>query len=162
MLLATKQQHKAKTQNRNTQQRRLNTQKRTARKNIDQVGKFQEAPHLQDSIQTHSEYSKCWNSKTENFLYWATLESSLRESLEAPFILRKDIKTDHQRDKEIFRTTKPQKPVKLTIDNSQLNNNRDIAMNMRHMNHVNTCKLWLRTCIKDITRYTLRTSLLHI
>jgi hypothetical protein len=49
MLLASnKQQQKEKTQNRNTQQRRLNTQKRTARKTIDQVGKFQEAPHLQD------------------------------------------------------------------------------------------------------------------
>jgi hypothetical protein len=45
MLLATnKQQHKEKTQNRKTQQNRLNAQKRTAGKNIDQVG-------LQDSTE---------------------------------------------------------------------------------------------------------------
>ncbi len=29
-------------------------------------------------------------------------------------------KTDHLRDQELFTTTKPQKPVKLTIDNSQV------------------------------------------
>lgn len=41
-----------------TQQKRLNTEKRTAGKNIEQVG-LQEAPHLEDSIQNHSEYSTC-------------------------------------------------------------------------------------------------------
>jgi hypothetical protein len=39
MLLATnKQQHKEKTKNRKTQQNRLNAQKKTVGKNIDQVG----------------------------------------------------------------------------------------------------------------------------
>jgi hypothetical protein len=59
MLLAcNKQQHKEITKNRKTQQDRQNTQKRTAEKNKDQVS-LQEAPHLQDFIQNHSEYSKC-------------------------------------------------------------------------------------------------------
>jgi hypothetical protein len=49
-----------------TQQKRLNTEKRTAGKNIEQVG-LQEAPHLEDSIQNHSEYSTCWNSNKEFF-----------------------------------------------------------------------------------------------
>jgi hypothetical protein len=30
-------------------------------------------------------------------------------------------------------------------------------MNMRYTNHVNTCILWLRTFIKNITGYTSRT-----
>jgi len=64
------------------------------------------------------------------------------------FILLKDNKAGHLRDKESFRTIKPQKPVKLTIDNSKLGGNRDIGMNMRHTNHVNTCVLWLRTLSK--------------
>jgi hypothetical protein len=34
------------------------------------------------------------------------------------------------REKELFTATKPQKPVKLTIDNSQ------ICMNMRHANTI--------------------------
>jgi hypothetical protein len=38
----------------------------------------------------------------------------------------------HLRNKEIIRTTKPQTPVKLSIDNAQLSSNRDIGMNMRH------------------------------
>jgi hypothetical protein len=42
MLLASNKQHKEKTQESKTQQDRLNTQKRTAGKNIDQVG-LQEA-----------------------------------------------------------------------------------------------------------------------
>jgi hypothetical protein len=39
------------------------------------------------------------------------------------FIFHKYNKTEHLRDKELFRTTKPQKPVKLIIDNSQLSSN---------------------------------------
>jgi hypothetical protein len=43
-----------------------------------------------------------------------------------------DNKIGHLRDKESFRTTKPQKPVKWTIDNSKLGSNRDIGMTMKH------------------------------
>jgi hypothetical protein len=43
MLLASNKQDKEKTQSRNTQQKRLTTQKKTARKNRDQVG-LQEGP----------------------------------------------------------------------------------------------------------------------
>ncbi len=75
----------------------------------------------------------------------------------AAFSFQKNNKTDHLRDKELLTTTKPQKPVKLTIDNSQLSSNWDIGMNMRHANHFNTCRLWLRMFVKDITRYTLNT-----
>jgi len=61
MLLASNKQHKEITKNRKTKQ------KRTAEKNNkDQVG-LQEALHLQDFIQNHAEYSKCWNSKKEFF-----------------------------------------------------------------------------------------------
>jgi hypothetical protein len=59
MLLASnKQQHKEITKSRMTQEDGQNAQKKAAGKNKDQVG-FQEAPHLQDSLQNHSEYSKC-------------------------------------------------------------------------------------------------------
>jgi hypothetical protein len=64
---------------------------------------------------------------------------------------------DHLINKEICRTTKPEKSAKLTIDNAQLSSNGGIGMNMRDTSHANTCILWLRTFIKDITRYTLRT-----
>jgi hypothetical protein len=128
MLLASnKQQHKEITKSRKTQQDRQNAQKRTAGKNKDQVG-FQEEPHLQNSLQNHSEYSKCWNSKQEFFLIEQP-SSPLQHNLQSvAFILQKDKKTDHLRDKELFTTTKPQNTVKLTIDNSQL------GMNMRHTN----------------------------
>jgi hypothetical protein len=33
------------------------------------------------------------------------------------FVLQKDDKTDHLRNKENFRTIKPQEPLKLAIDN---------------------------------------------
>jgi hypothetical protein len=46
----------------------------------------------------------------------------------ATFSFQKNNKTDHLRDKELLTTTKPQKPVKLTIDNSQLSSNWDIGM----------------------------------
>jgi hypothetical protein len=55
---------------------------------------------------------------------------------------------DHLINKEIFRTTKPEKSAKLTIDNAQLSSNGDIGMNMRDTIHANTCILWLRTFIK--------------
>jgi hypothetical protein len=55
-------------------------------------------------------------------LFWSSITESL-EVLRVTFILQKDNKTDHLRDKELFTTTKPQKPVELTIDNSQLNRN---------------------------------------
>jgi hypothetical protein len=63
---------------------------------------------------------------------------------------------DHLRYQELCTTTKPEKPLKLTTDNSQVSD-RDIGMNMRHVNHFNTCIQWLRTIVKDITGYTLRT-----
>jgi hypothetical protein len=34
------------------------------------------------------------------------------------FVLQKDDKTEHPRNKENFRTIKPQEPLKLAIDNS--------------------------------------------
>jgi hypothetical protein len=42
------------------------------------------------------------------------------------------------RNKKIFKIAKPQNPIKLTIHNSKLSNNKNIGMNMRHMNHFNT------------------------
>ncbi len=79
MLLAGNKQHyKEKTQNQNTWQNRLNTQKRTARKNIDQGG-LQQAPNLQDSMQ-NSEHSKCWNSKKE-FLFIEQPSSPLTQNI---------------------------------------------------------------------------------
>jgi hypothetical protein len=54
----------------------------------------------------------------------------------------------------------PEEPMKLTIGNVQPSSNRDIGMNTRHMHHVNTCILWLRTFIKGIIEYILKT-LLH-
>jgi hypothetical protein len=57
MLLASNKQHyKEKTQNQNTEQNRLHTGK-NSKENIDQGG-LQQAPKLQDSMQT-SEHSKC-------------------------------------------------------------------------------------------------------
>jgi hypothetical protein len=50
-----------------------------------------------------------------------------------------------------LRTRKPQEPVKLTIDYTQLSSNRDIGINLRYMDHVNTCTLWLSIFIKGIT-----------
>jgi hypothetical protein len=38
---------------------------------------------------------------------------------------------DHLINKEICRTTKPEKSAKLTIDNAQLSSHGDIGMNMR-------------------------------
>jgi len=58
LLASTKQQHKEIKTNRKTRQDRQNTQKRTAEKNKHRVG-LQEAPHLQDFIRHHSEYSEC-------------------------------------------------------------------------------------------------------
>lgn len=46
-------------------------------------------------------------------------------------ILLKDNKTHHLRNKEIFRTIKPQKPAKVTLDNAQISSIRDVGMNMR-------------------------------
>jgi hypothetical protein len=48
------------------------------------------------------------------------------------FLIAFKTTTTHLRNKEIIRTTKPQTPVKLTLDNAQLSSNRDIGMNMRH------------------------------
>jgi hypothetical protein len=45
------------------------------------------------------------------------------------FILQKDNKVVHLRNKKIFRTTKPQAPVKLIIDNAKLSSIRDIGTN---------------------------------
>jgi hypothetical protein len=42
---------------------------------------------------------------------------------------------DHLINKEICRTTKPEKSAKLTIDNAQLSSNGDIGMNMRDTSH---------------------------
>jgi hypothetical protein len=64
---------------------------------------------------------------------------------------------DHLINKEICRTTKPEKSAKLTIDNAQLSSHGDIGMNMRETSHANTCILRLRTFAKNITSYTLRT-----
>jgi hypothetical protein len=49
-----------------------------------------------------------------------------------PFIFQ-DNKPDHLRVKELFTTTKPQKPVKLTIGNSQLCSNQGTGMITRHL-----------------------------
>jgi hypothetical protein len=69
MLLASnKQKHKEITQKKKKTHNRIDK----THKNKDQVG-LQEAPHLQDFIQNHSEYSEHWNSKKRNFPYWATL-----------------------------------------------------------------------------------------
>jgi len=45
-------------------------------------------------------------------------------------------------NKENIKTQKDGRRVKLTIDNAQVSSNRDIGMNMRQMNHVNSCILW--------------------
>jgi hypothetical protein len=57
LLASNKPQHKDKTKNRPTEWEKLNLKERTAGKNKEQVG-LQEAPHLQDSKQNHSENSK--------------------------------------------------------------------------------------------------------
>jgi hypothetical protein len=68
MLLASnKQQHKKITKNRKTQQDRKNTQKKDSRQEQRPRG-LTRAPHLQDFIQNHSEYSNRRNSKKEFFL----------------------------------------------------------------------------------------------
>jgi len=116
---------------------------------------LQEAPHLQDFIQRI-----IWNTPNAEIpkRNFSLLSNPLvlfnRIFRGVAFIFQKDNKTDHLRDKELFTTTKPQKPAKLTIDNSRLSSNWDIGMNMRHVNNFN---LWLRTLVKDITGYTLRT-----
>jgi hypothetical protein len=45
-------------------------------------------------------------------------------------------------NKENIKTEKEGRQVKLTIDNAEVSSNRDIGMNMRQMNHVNSCILW--------------------
>jgi hypothetical protein len=47
-------------------------------------------------------------------------------------------------NKENIKTEKDGRQVKLTIDNAQVSSNRDIGMNMRQMNHVNSCILWFK------------------
>lgn len=64
---------------------------------------------------------------------------------------------DHLRDKELVATTKPQKPINLTIDNSQFRNHWDFGMNIRHVNHFNIYILWFRMFFKDMTGYISRT-----
>jgi hypothetical protein len=61
--------------------------------------------------------------------------------------------SESSRTQENFRTTKPQEPLKLTLDNAQLSTNRDIGKNMSYVYH----EIWLRMIIKDITGSTLRT-----
>ncbi len=82
---------------------RENKEKLIAEKKVDQVGIW-ETPGI-----------------------WETIES-----LEGiTFILQKDNKTHHLRNKEILRTIKPQKPAKVTLDNAQISSIRDGGMNMR-------------------------------
>jgi hypothetical protein len=53
------------------------------------------------------------------------------------FILQKANDTDHLRNEEKFRTTKPQESVELTVDNIKLSSsNRDIGRNVSHTDHV--------------------------
>jgi len=70
LLASNKQHYKEKTQNQNTWQNRLNTQERTARKNIDQGG-LQQAPNLQD----YQKFRTLQMLKFQKgiFIYWATL-----------------------------------------------------------------------------------------
>jgi hypothetical protein len=53
------------------------------------------------------------------------------------FILQKENDTDHLRNEEKFRTTKPQDYVELPVDNIKLSSsNRDIGRNVSHTDHV--------------------------
>jgi hypothetical protein len=45
----------------------------------------------------------------------------------------KNNETEHVSNEEKFRTTMPQEPTELTIDNTQLSSNRDIGMNVRYI-----------------------------
>jgi hypothetical protein len=45
---------------------------------------------------------------------------------------------DHAENLKKIKLTNSQNPVKLIVHNSQLSNNKNIGMNMTHMNHVNT------------------------
>jgi hypothetical protein len=47
------------------------------------------------------------------------------------------------RNLKIFKLIKSQNLVKLSIHNSQLSKNKNIGMNIRHINHVNTYILFL-------------------
>ncbi len=67
LLASNRLQHKDKTQNRPTEMEKQNFKGKDSREQTkEQVG-LQEAPHLQDSQQNHSENSKSWNSKEEFF-----------------------------------------------------------------------------------------------
>jgi hypothetical protein len=78
------------------------------------------------------------NSKKKSFfidLYWSSLWSSLRESLDGS--LHSSEGKWHQPNEEKFRTTKPQESVELTVDKIKLSSsNRDIGRNVSHMDHV--------------------------
>jgi hypothetical protein len=63
ILLASNRQHKDKTKNRPTDTEKQNFKGKDSREQVS----LQEAPHLQDSKQNHSENSKSWNSKGELF-----------------------------------------------------------------------------------------------
>jgi hypothetical protein len=54
------------TKNRQTEREQQNLKERTAGENNEQVS-LQEAPHLPDSKQNHSENSKSWSSQKEIF-----------------------------------------------------------------------------------------------
>jgi hypothetical protein len=84
---------------------------------------LQEAPHLHDPKQNHSENAKCGNSKQE-FFFENQPSSSLKKNFKrVALCLHKDNKTDHLEDKKLLTTTKSQESVKLTIDNPQLHTN---------------------------------------
>jgi hypothetical protein len=80
---------------------------------------LQEAPHLHDPKQNHSENAKSGNSKQEFFFKNQPSSSLYKNFRRVAFCLQKDNKTDHLEDKKLLTTTKPQESVKLTIDNPQ-------------------------------------------
>jgi hypothetical protein len=54
-------------------------------------------------------------------------------------LFRRTTRLNHLRNKENFRTTKLQKPVKLSIDNIQLSSIRDIGKKLRQYK---ACQYW--------------------
>jgi hypothetical protein len=78
---------------------------------------LQEAPHLHDPKQNHSENAKSENSKHEFFFKNQPYSSLKKNFKRVSFCLQKDNKTNHLEDKKLLTTTKSQESIKLTIDN---------------------------------------------
>jgi hypothetical protein len=79
------------------------------------------------------------------------------------FILQKENDTDHLRNEEKFRTTKPQESVELTVDNIKLSSNRDIGRNVSHMDHVlHTWVVYQKTCTTSVNGQIQEVTIEHI